>query len=537
MAETMYSGILKFEKQYDGIYIVIDNPMQVTSYALRDNVMGLISKYKISNVDFAAIDLALSSTDKSINRKITIGSSFVSKDEKIDFEISKDKLSLSIKFSGGENMGKVLDKDDVMLALRNAGIVYGVDEAKVEDAISQKVFGKSYLVGTGLEPARGKDGLLEFHFDISKKTLKPKVLEGGKVDYRDVDLFEMARAEQVLITVHQPTPGTDGKNIFGESIPFQPGKLPPILPRGKNVKISEDGLQLISEINGQVSLVSNKVSVNPILEIQGSVDNSTGNVQFIGSVIVRGNVISGFSIVASGDLDVYGAVEGASIYCDGNIVLHSGVQGAGKANIVAGGFIKAKYIENSTIVANGDVFADSIMHSDVRCGGDLTLAGKRGFLIGGKFKVRNKITAMTIGSSMATVTELEVGLNPELLERYRNLIGEFNSLKSEMNKMEQIIDMLSKANEANKLDDTKRNILLKSIHTKAFMRDKIDNIQKEINIILPQLEVKSGSVAASNIIYAGVKVLIGNAMMYVREEIQYCKLININGEIKINPFA
>jgi len=77
-----------------------------------------------------------------------------------------------------------------------------------------------------------------------------------------------------------------------------------VLPKGKNVEISEDGQSLIAGIDGQVNYIDGKVSVFANYEVPADVDNSTGNISFVGNVIIRGNVLSGFTVEAGGSVEV-----------------------------------------------------------------------------------------------------------------------------------------------------------------------------------------------------------------------------------------
>jgi len=82
-------------------------------------------------------------------------------------------------------------------------------------------------------------------------------------------------------------------------------------------------------------------------------------------------------------------VEAAVIKADGDIILRRECR-AWKRNIKSGGDIIAKYIENSIIEAKGDIKAEAIMHSNVKCGNKLELSGKKGLLIAENAKWEKK---------------------------------------------------------------------------------------------------------------------------------------------------
>ena len=75
------------------------------------------------------------------------------------------------------------------------------------------------------------------------------------------------------------------------------------------------------------------------------VDNSTGNIKFIGNV-VRGNFVR---LVGSiGNVEAYGVGKARQV-SEGNIILRRGMTGNNKGRLIAGGDIVAKYIGNSIV--------------------------------------------------------------------------------------------------------------------------------------------------------------------------------------------
>ena len=78
----------------------------------------------------------------------------------------------------------------------------------------------------------------------------------------------------------------------------------------------------------------------------------------------------GFKIKSEGDIEIYGAVEGAEIIANGNVILHRGIQGRNKGLINAqGDIVVVKYVENSQLIAGNNVIVGgAIMHSNVTAG-------------------------------------------------------------------------------------------------------------------------------------------------------------------------
>lgn len=458
--------------------------------------------------------------------------------EKMVIEVSKNKMFAVITFFETDAENRIIDKDYISNELRKAGIVYGiVEESVLEEIVTDKKYNYKYLIARGLEPVHGKNGYLNYNFDTEKRSIKPKISEDGTIDFKNLDLIEMTKVGTVLVSRVAAVPGTPGKNVYGKTVEeYKPKEA--TLPKGKNVKISDDGNSLISEIDGQISYMEGRLNVFASYEVPANVDNSTGNIDFIGNVVVRGNVLTGFSIKAGGNVEVYGVVEGANIEAYGDIILYRGMQGMAKGRLKSGGNITAKYIENSKIEAKGDVTASAIMHSNVKSGGSISADGKRGLIVGGTLEAKSFVSAKTIGSPMATITDIEVGVDPTLIERLKSLKEEFTGLKSNLLKTNQTIDILIKFKESNKLTPEKVQLYEKMIHSKKIYQEKINECEIEINEIEKNIEdMRGGYVKAYSIVYPGVRVKIGNVFTNIREEKKFCKMVSEFAEIRFHSYS
>ena len=126
-----------------------------------------------------------------------------------------------------------------------------------------------------------------------------------------------------------------------------------------------------------------KVFVSDVYEVPADVDNSTGNIEYEGSVLIHGNVKTGFEVHASGDIIVEGVVEGAVLSSDNQIIVKHGIHGMYKCDLRAGTNLMAKYIESATVRAGGYVEAEIILNSDVSVNGAVRARGRKGLINGG----------------------------------------------------------------------------------------------------------------------------------------------------------
>lgn len=155
---------------------------------------------------------------------------------------------------------------------------------------------------------------------------------------------------------------------------------------GKGVVVSpENKDEWIADADGQVVIKDNKISVLALYEIPGDVELATGNIDFIGTVIVRGDVKDGFKVYAGEDLVINGVVEAAELKCGGKLTIAGGVSGNDKAKIICGGDANIKYIRNATAdIAGSLTVGQAIMHSKITVAKKVSVACEKGSLSGAR---------------------------------------------------------------------------------------------------------------------------------------------------------
>ena len=529
---SMKDGFVEIKFSGDGVYLTVFPPIDRGVRVELNTVLERLVRKQVRSLNREAIELAVKKADKT-PVKIAEPQEEAVVNSTASITVSPDKMKAYVSFTPPEN-GRMLKLEELLEVFSKNGVIYGINRTNLETIIKYPVFNEMLCIAEGTPPVNGQNGKVEFHFD-TKRDAKPTIMEDGRVDFRELNLIQNVMQGQVLCTLVPPVPGIPGKTIYGVDIPAIEGK-PATLPKGRNVSVSDDGTALTANISGQVSYMDGKVNIFATYEVPADVDNTTGNIYFVGNVIVRGNVLSGFSVEAGGNVEVWGVVEGAVIKAGGDIVLRRGMQGMGKGILVSGGDIIARYIEHSNIEARNDIKSEAIMHSNTKCGNKLELSGRKGLLVGGSCKVGKEISAKVIGSHMATVTDIEVGVDPSLRERYKAVKEEINSIEADTKKAEQAITILKKLEMAGSLSPEKQEILAKSFRTKVFFTNKIIELKEELATIEAKLQQDAyGKIRCFNYIYPGTKVAIGSCMMYVRENLQYCSLYRDGADIRVGP--
>jgi len=522
---------LTYEK--DGVYLTVYKPADFFSRVNEQEVIRYINDKRIKNYIASAVSEAIRRSD-GIPVKIAEAQDEADIDSGIEVIVTDDKMQAFVRLTPPQGKGSPPTVEAIVQALYSKGVVFGMSEEKIRSLAENPVYDQQILVAEGIPPVHGQNGSVRYLVDI-KKDRKPVILEDGTVNYKDLNLIENVTKGQKLAELIPPVPGKNGKNIVGQELKAIDGK-PAVIPRGRNVSISPDGIELIADIDGQVMFSDGKISVFATYEVKDNVDHSTGNIRFIGNVSVRGNVLSGFEIEAGGNIEVDGVVEGAILKAGGNIILRRGMHGNNKGVLIAGGDIVAKYIESSRVEARGNINAEAIMHCDVKCGNKLILGGRKGLLVGGIARVGNFVELKTLGSQMSTATVLEVGVDPHLRERLKVLKSELPEIEEGYLKANQAINLLNKMAQEKPLSLEKREILAKSTRAKFTYEKKLREYKEEIKEIEEILQRSAnGRIRVLNSVYPGVRVAIGKSMLYIKEEAQYCTLYSDGADIRIGP--
>ena len=267
------------------------------------------------------------------------------------------------------------------------------------------------------------------------------------------------------------------------------------------------------------------------------VDNSTGDIEYNGSVTVKGNVRTGFSIKAQGNVEVMGVVEGASIYAEGDIILYRGIQGMGKGNLECKGNLISKFIESAEVRADGYIETDTILHSNVFAKGDIYVRGKNGNIIGGKVRSLNLIEATRIGSTMGTMTEVEVGTDPIVAARVNEIKEQIAEKTEERSKLEQLVTLLRKKQEMGALEPDKIPIIQSSTKNMILIDSDVKKMTEEYNELTELLSSNANvKIQAISDVYAGTKVVIAGDFILIHDDLSHVRFKKERGEIRPTPF-
>lgn len=450
--------------------------------------------------------------------------------------ISQDKMVAYVRFYPPSTGGKLMTKKDILTELEPYKITYGVSDKIVDVFLMARQYCLNIPIAKGKKPVPAQDTIIEYCFD-TKPLSKPKMLEDGSVDFHELNLFTGVSKGQVLAKLTPHSMGEPGCDIFGNEILPNKPKIR-ALKYGRNITISDDKTVITSNVDGNVTLTDDTVFVSDTYNVAADVDASTGDINYDGSVMVPGNVRTGFTIRAKGDIQVNGVVEGATLIAGGNIVIKRGVQGLSKGMLEAGGDICAQFFESANVVAKGDVIAGSILHSNVSSGGKIVVSGRKGFIVGGEIICQSYVEVNSIGNRMETQTIVKVGVNPELYEEMKVLVSEAGEINVQIEELESYINVYkTKVNNGGKLSPENLK-LIKEYNTKLMpLKEEYGKRNERLQEIKKELELgKKGSIKVLGNTYRGVTIYIANAIYIVKDKDTHSCYKIIDGDIRTTGF-
>ncbi len=449
-------------------------------------------------------------------------------------DVAEDKMSVTAKFYAPSNGGEKMDMAEILGDMLHQGIKAGLQREAIEGFLNTREYCKEFVFARGQNATKGEDAFIEYHFNTDL-SLKPMQLEDGSVDFHNLNNICPVSEGDLLATLHKEKPGQPGFNVMGERIrPTDVRRCR--LSFGSNVRRSEDHLQLFAVTNGHVSLSNGQVTVSNVYDVE-DVGNATGNIEYNGTVNIKGNVLSGFKVHACGNIVVGGVVEGAELDAGGEIILKRGIQGGGRARIKAKGNVVAKFIESATVSAEGYVRTESILHSNVSAKGEVEVSGKKGFVTGGTVRSLSLISAKTIGSQTGGATVLEVGVDPVLKERFGLLGKDIKSLESNMAKLSPVLIAFGKRiGRGEKLDEMTMNQMRTLSRTYSAMEEEIKVKKQEYADIQQCLSADANAcVKVSGMVYPGVQIAISDVSLTIKSLDQYCRFVKDQGEVCRKP--
>lgn len=227
---------------------------------------------------------------------------------------------------------KAYTVEEIKEELLTNGINFGIIEENIEKLTNMENI-DDLLIAQGEEAVDGTDDVIKIAFKTGSETKVLKEDDHGNVDYKCIGRVKTVQKGEILVQRYEGTQGKDGMDVKGTVKKHKPSKK-------NNFQVGEgcelkDANTLVAAIEGKPSVKGQLFSVHQVHEVKSDVDIKTGNIEFIGDIIVAGNVKEGMKINAGHDLLINKNVECAKISSKGDLeivgnVINSTVSAGGE---------------------------------------------------------------------------------------------------------------------------------------------------------------------------------------------------------------
>lgn len=423
--------------------------------------------------------------------------------ELFQIKISSNEMCAEIRYNHDsiEHLDRLtISEKDLDVFLKKNNVLFGIDEVnknKILTARSPDIF--PIVIARGKEQKSGEDGKV-----INKLDMSTDVDRSEGWDFREVMRIPTVKKGEKLATLIPPTKGENGMTVRGRELPAKPGK-PKLIKAGKNVIFNKKDQSFYANAEGQASFREKLIFVDTVYEVFGDISMKTGNIDFVGSVIIRGDVPTGFTIKAAGDIKIFGLVEAATIIAEGSVFVSEGIAGLKTGSIQAGEDVQIGYINQGNVTAGNSIFVEnSILHSE--CTAEENIICQKGNIIGGNLTAGKLIKVKDIGNRMNTYTKLLFNTEKQS-EDLMSLEAKKANLNENLNKLQLLQRKLTESKE----ESVKQKItILKLRNSYNKTKEHLELINEQIASINLQLENnEQACLKVKGIMYPNVVISFG----------------------------
>ena len=528
----IYKEVFSLEARQDGIYLSCYN-----KDFKENDVYAFLKEYGIIRYDFKAIRKFIYDGETC---RICPRNPALEKDARIIVTVAGDRMTASASIEPPFFTKPWPSAEDVEKALAAHGVKVGIDKTAIESLLARKLTNQPVVVASGVPPVEGRNAYIELIKDPDKPF---EVRDDEKIDFWSRSTIVTVHPGQEIAVKHPLQAGKNGVDVLGGVVKYKPVK---------NVEFSfGDGLKrdevnqllLVATAEGQLKNERGRLVILPELDIHRDIDFGVGSIDFTGAVKIHGAVRDGFHVIAQGNIDIHGPVEGADIDSQGVIVIHGGVRGTGKGTVRANGDISLSFCDQATIRAGGSILVkNAVLHSRLYAQRAVIAlgSGKQSQIAGGRIEAGLEVSCNILGSEMGTKTEVIVGLPPEQLEKRKVFTSEIKRCEENLERVEPNLVLLKKLEAAGQLDDNKRVMMMNLTKMKFQLQAAREGMQKELEALDEQLALvrDKGIIRVKDICYGGVVISVRGLKYIVNEPCKFTSFVadDEKKEIVLQPF-
>lgn len=412
--------------------------------------------------------------------------------------------------------GTAITADEILRYLEQEGITSGIQHDAISAATTAcRALNKPVAVG---EPAiPGEPAQFASLVPEIKDRCPHTDDETCIVDYRELGGIVSVKPGDPLMRRIPPTEGVPGTDIKGKQISAPPGRNLSFPPNLTGTQLSPDDADLlVAATAGQPVLVPNGVIVEPTVKVK-SVDLSSGNITFEGTLVVSGDVASGMAVKASGDIVIGGTVEAALLEAGGNIEVKGGLI---FSQVHAKGSITALFCEKAHLHADRNIMLRELsMQSELKAGTEIIVGEKgmqKGHIIGGLCRAATFVRAIVIGSHAGVPTRIEVGVDPDTREKMLQVRQQIEEKQKEADETDKTLAYMQ---------DNRGKISPETLQqreqTRSVIETELAELIRQKKRLQKRLEtIENARIEVEKKIYYGVQIVVGETAMTVDDDLE-----------------
>ncbi len=312
-------------------------------------------------------------------------------------------------------------------ALKEAAIVFGIDEEALSQIAESKEAVRNRIVARGKKPVEGTPPWLDHKFPVDATKRIGQKSESGRINFREKGELPFVKAGEVVAIL---IPGTDpiaGRKVTGEEIQSSVQLATGFEP-GHGVEVQ--GERYFAKVDGGPRLDDHgRIEVIETWTVDGDIDNHTGNLRFPGPVKIRGIVNPGFEVEAK-TVRCEGIEKNCIVKAAEDIVVDGGIIGA---NVLAGRNISARFLNCATVTCVGDIEVKlSSINSEVNTSGQM----RAQTIIGGTVTTLNGLECVNLSTEASRATVI-FGVDPIKQQQVKEMVTKKVDIEGQIAKLQE----------------------------------------------------------------------------------------------------
>ncbi|MCB0319160.1 MAG: DUF342 domain-containing protein [Bdellovibrionales bacterium] len=290
---------------------------------------------------------------------------------------------------------------------------------------------KKRRIAKGYPPKDGRDGKLVLLIKPYGKNTTGNKIETENRDLRELNLFDNVYVGQTVARVYPPKPGEPGKDALGFELPSTPGKEY-VCQHDNTIEIHEaldnEQFKKVTALQeGYLFDDHGKIGIKEQLTISEDVDYRVGNLDFIGTINIKGDVTNGFRVRAKKGILVEGSLRGGTLICtEGNVEVKVNAIGAPGEKIISKGDTVLNVAQDLQVESNANIIVKKEAHECVlRAFSTIMASSAR--VLGGKSLAVCGLEAKILGSEAGANTEIYLCTDVETSADYSNIVSNIAS--------------------------------------------------------------------------------------------------------------